>query len=1347
MCEQSAWITRFLLASICVLLLWGNADAQVAHLRTVEEQASGFMVEVTALWPASLSAMLDSLGAAQLTDPVFLALSGQYLSASKTFTLPSLTLPRAQILSSEYDEINLRAANGTDSLIALISQSPLELGRLGMMRKRPAATLEVRLTTYDESRGVLRRYRRLLIRVDYGGAAPSDGLESFAKTAFTSGTNPHLEVTKSVLADGYVFKIPVTTEGIYKIDRATLMSMLEQAGISMSAVNPGQVKLFGNGGEPLPALNSEPRPADLIENPVLVTTSGTSFSELIFFAKGASGWRYNAEAQQWEHYVNPFSKENYYFLKIDTGGEPGKRVESQAFPGYPSARQLRAVTGRYFVEPDEVMWTREGASGHTWVSKQIRSGQRMALFEGVSLPGLTSGTVQYHARVAINSNPVAGVRFESGGSVLAEVTAAPVSTLSETPIANTAETKFSQQISGGPLDLSMSLQNRPNDPQAAIDWIRVLYPKSLRAEDDYLRFSTPAGEAGQFEFVLEGFSQAPLVWDVTEPGNIRQYATRPAGNAHLVQIEVTDGSKPREMVAFIPGVAKVTEGPRRVAQQNLHGIQTYPDFVIVVPDTFRVYADELAEMRRGEGLVVEVVGIDQIFNEFSGGLRDMRAIRDYFKFLYDRGPDDARTLRYALLFGDGHYDFREINQPEYENWIPPYETEETFHPMRSYTSDDYFGLLDDNEGVWAFRFDQAISEERIDIGIGRLPVQSAAEARAVIDKLKHYEDPATYGPWRTRYTFIADDGFNDLAAVNRDSDLHVQNADVVAEELKVTYPNINLQKIYAVSYPREYGTAGWRIPEAERDIKAAINNGTLLVNYSGHGGEDALTQERIFTREHAQLLENFDRLPVFVTATCSFGRWDMDGEQSGAEVLLSNENGGAIALLTTVRTVYTSFDSNTLNVGLNRILNRALFETDENGLPRRLGDAFFETKNEGAGLESNNRKFSLLGDPTMRLGIPAYRAAVKSVNGIDPSGGDAQLKALDRVTVRGEIQHPNGIIDETFEGRVNVTVFDAERTVQLPYNRFMPTPYYTVREDLIWRGDVDVQSGRFEATFVVPKDISYSNQPGRIAIYARADSRQAIGFTDSVLVGGSSANPPQDSQGPKISIFLNDTTFVSGGLTSANPELIVKLEDESGVNTVGAGVGHEMLLILDNDEQNAVNISSFYESEQNSYQRGQVRSPLNQFFSSQSSRQLNPGHHVISVKAWDVLNNSSTATLEFYLTEGEELTLRNVYNYPNPTTGETRFIFEHNQPPGIPARVQVRIYTISGRPVRTIETDEALPGGVLSGSMVQIPWDGRDEDWDPLATGIYLYKLRVEIDGVEGERQVSEMIEKLAIIR
>lgn len=1321
-----------------------SAHGQHVEFRTVEQNESGLVIDVIVEWDATLKTIVDSTGMAAFTPASAGALAMGVLKTSEIYELPSLSLPRATLTGSDYDEIELPAGEGD---LTPFDQEPIYVAGLGVSRDIPQVNLVTRLLTYEG--GTVRRYRRLRVSLSYGRPQQAGAISFATRTA--GDDNPHLAVTESVLSDGVIYKIPITREGVYRIDREFLADL---PGLSLSPddIDPDNVRVYGNGGRSLPALNGVPRPADLVENPVYRTGGGDgsfdSGDAVLFYGNGPNGWTYDATAQAWEHFVHPFSNENYYFIKIDDAG--GASVGQASFPGFADAEVLTRTEGRFFRDFDEFMWSKENGSGHTWVSRTIRTGTTRGLVENQRVPGLAGGSVAYEVLVAIRSNPAARVQFLSGSALIAEERARRTVTQDETaPVAAASVAAFSQEVGSGELlNLSMRLDPQASGaPEAAVDWVRGFYAQDLTASGDTLRFATPGGRTGRLEMVLSGFSTAPQVWDVTDPGSIRRLGLSSSGSTHRIQVQVDDPSNPRELIAFTPARATtpLASTAQQVVNQNLHGLGPHPEFVIVTPEELRPSAEALAEYRAQEGMQVVVSDIQKIYNEFSGGLQDMRAIRDYFKFLYDRDPSGARRLKYALLFGDGHFNFRNLGddtqRPVLQSWIPPYETEESFDPGESYTSDDYFGLLDDSEGIWAWPGLDVASSEQMDISVGRLPIQSADEAAAMIEKIKRYENPQTYGAWRNRYLFVADDGYNGTRATEEIwPDLHTQNVDVVADLIRNEYPRIDVEKVYAISYTREF-LNGWRIPTAKSDILSALNEGVLVMNYAGHGGEFGLAQEEIFTREDAAALQNEDRLPVFVTATCSFGWWDLGREQSGAEVLVLNPNGGAIALMTTVRLVYTSPDLNSLNVGLNRMLSSEMFKLDENGLPRRLGDIMLSTKNTEPGLEGNNRKFNLLGDPTLRLGVAPRSTVVETINGQSISE-QPRLSALDQITVTGSVRGFSDEVDASFNGQLNLTVFDAARRVQLPVQRVMPRDYYTVREDLIWRGIVPVQSGQFEATFVVPKDISYSDDTGRISAYAFNESTHAGGFTENLTVGGTSENPPNDQAGPEIRLFLNDTTFVPGGMTSPEPRLIVKLQDDSGINAVGAGVGHEMLLVVDGDEQNAIDISSRFESDPNSYRSGSVTFPFEDYPAS-----LGDGPHQLSVRAWDVLNNSAAADLDFFVSSVDDLVLRNIYNYPNPTSGQTRFIFDHNQPTGTSADVQIRIYTLAGRPIRTMETDESLPSGVLTAGPVQVLWDGRDEDLNLVASGIYLYKVRVAVDGSDGERHVSEQIEKIAVIR
>lgn len=1319
-------LPRLLSALACsfALLLWlaPVASAQQPQVRTLDADATGRTIEVTMDWERPLRVALDSAGVTTFEPRAFTAAAPGFDEADDLINLPALALPGVQVLASDSEEVPL-PHGAADTLAAM----PLaEVVNLGLFRKQPVVSLRVRLVRYEPESQRLLRYRRVVVRVQY---APTPSGQT---AALRAATNPHLAVDRSVLAEGTVFRFAIPAEGVFRIDRDVITRM----GLDPATVDPAHVRIYGNGNAPLPARNSDPRVADLAENPVVVQGGGDGRFDagdaVLFYARGPQGWTYDAARTAWAHYTHPFSREGAVFVKVTSSA--ARPMESRPYPNS-GAPEVRQTLGRFVAEFDEFMWSKEAGSGLTWFTAPFGPGGTRALLRNSDLPGLAPGQIAYESHTAIRSlnvTPAASIRFEAGGATLIQNSFGSVNAASDAPIARSRVLGFQQTYGGGEFTLGTSVipgAPSPETPTAAVDWVRAFYPQRLDAASGYLRFATPPGQSGPMTLALGGFGSAPEVWDVTDPLVPVRLGVEGGGGAYRVQVAPM-ADQPREIVAFTStAVRRLDAAPRRVAAQNLHAPDVYPDLVIVVPDTFRTHAERLADRRRAQGLRVVVSGVEAIYNEFSGGVPDMRAVRDYFKFLYDRAPDDASRLRYALLFGDGHFDYRNLATTDaaLRNWIFPFQTEESLGTARTFTSDDYFALLDDQEGLLA-------TSERPDVGVGRFPIQTAADAEAILAKMERYEDPATYGDWRTRYLFVADDG---PTPSEHNEDLHVQNADFVAELVKRTSEQVNVGKVYGPSYERVFQTK-FRLPGARRDLIRAIEEGQLAVNYSGHGGPEVLADEEIFTRQDAESLTNFDRLPVFITATCSFGRWDMEEQQSAAEALVLNARGGAVAIFTTVRIVYTSATVTTNNVGVNRYLNVGLFTPGDDGLPPRLGDAMLRMKQSPVGHEENSRKFNLLGDPSLRFGVAPLRVTIDEVAGTALDTTEAQLRALDRVTVRGRVVGTDGTVQATYDGRVNLTVFDSQRRVPLPYVRYMPTPYYLQRNDLIWRGTVDVAAGRFEATFVVPKDISYSNERGFVLAYSASGQTHAAGSTAQVRVGGSVPNPPDDGQGPSVRLFLGDTTFVAGSLVPHDPELIVRLADETGINTAGAGVGHEMLLVINGDERSAVDIGALFEADPGAYASGQVRYRL---------EDLPPGPGTLRVRAWDVLNNSGEASLDFVVSASERLDVRQVLNFPNPMVSGTRFSFEHNQPIGTAARVQIRIYTLTGRPVRTIDEMETLPAGVLGTGRVQVMWDGRDDDGDRLAAGVYLYKVRVEVERDDGSRDVAERIERLAVVR
>ena len=1292
---------------------WSAPSADGPRLRVLSDEPTSVTVEVTATWSMPLA---DALAYALASGVAPVALVGAAVMGRATLSyevaLGARVPPAVEVVSEDVEWVALSA--GQAEALAALAAPAARVENVGELRRELVGSLAVRLLRVDGER--LGRVRRVVLRV------PRPAL----RVAFARGgtPNPHVAVTRSVLADGQWFRVPVAREGVYRLTAAYLRDSLGVAGADLN-----RVQVYGNGGRILPAVTSAPRPADLMEVPTLV-----SGDAVLFFAEGPSWWNYvpslGTTPGRWEHDISPFSDETHYFVRVDAPAP--RRLAAEAFPGWPDAERLATVTSRQFHERDRYNQERDGSgSGLDWMGEEIaRSAAGTTFLDGAAPSGIT-GPVRYRARVAARSNVPTTVTMTSAGQTLATITlSAVVTNASNLDNLLSDRTVDVERPASADLGVTFRASGGAADGRAFLDWVEAVAERTPAAQGGAVRFVTPGGRTGRFEVALEGFASAPEVWDVTEAGSIRRLGVQAAGGAFVVQVEAA--GRPREIVAFDAGgayVSALSRGGTPVANQNLHGLAGSPAYVVVVHPDFAAQAERLAAYRRQhDGLETVVVTTDQVNNEFAAGSTDMRAMRDYMKFLYDRAPDAARLPRYLLLFGDGHFDFRNIGT-EVPNFVPVYETENMFNRTNSYTSDDYFGVLADGDGQW----NNNATNERVQVGIGRLPVRTAEEAENLVDKIELYESPATQGDWRTRATFVGDDQYpNDW-----DKDLHVLNANGTAERLARTDSTITLQKIYAPSYPRVTTAVGARRPAATEAVIRSLNEGTLIWNYSGHGSPENLGDERYFTEDVLTALDNRDRPSIFVTATCSFGKFDIDEEQSMAERVLLLPEGGGIAMFTTVRVVYTSSSpTDVTNYGLNLTLTEEMVSREAGGRPQRLGDILYQTKNTDIGASLNNRKFNLLGDPAMRIGLPERRIAIDA---------PAAFRAFEEATVSGQVLGPDGQPDAAFAGEVDVEVFDALRIVRMPPTPepnlipfFIPRGEYTLQTDALYAGRATVSAGRFSATFRVPQDVSYSGLPAKVVAYARGAGVDGVGASSRAVVSAEAGTRPDDGAGPTVRLFLDDTTFVSGGLARATPVLIARLNDASGINTVGAGVGHELLLTIDGDAATAVDVGRYYTGDLDTYRSGTVRFPL---------ARLAPGPHTARLTAWDAVNNASSAEVAFTVTDAQGLEVRNVFPYPNPTAGPTRFTFEHNLPAGTVARVQVRIFSLAGRPVRTIAGDEALPGGVLPGGLVQIPWDGRDDDLDRLATGIYLYRLRIEADAADGRTETVERVERLAIIR
>jgi hypothetical protein len=1141
--------------------------------------------------------------------------------------------------------------------------------------------------------------------------------------------------TTSVLADGAIYKVAIAASGIHKLSYNFLKNDL---GMDIDNIAPEQIKVYGNTGGPLPYYTEAPREDDLVQNRIWIQGGEDgSFDEgdfLYFYAEGADAWEYREDQAAFYLRKNIYATRNYYFIKVSA--ENGQRVDSRA--SLPQgAYTSSSFDGYDRLEEEKVNvlheWNQAQGSGKHWRGDRFDVVREYDYPEAFDMPNLIESepakiSGQFLGRARSSS------RFfvDIGGQTLESLPAASVSSINSgsdniRPYADSTKIESSVLLSGITGD-KIGFTVRYPHPQGPgdnsegwVDWVQINARRALRMAGNQMDFRDL--RTRDYPSATYELGDAPpnlRIWDITDPLRPVQQEANRNGNTLIFSVEAPTEADFREFVAFNPDAPLLQpEAIGAIPNQNLHALQAV-DMLIVYPPELEQQAERLAEHRAAHnGITVEAVEIGLIYNEFASGRQEPTAVRDFSRMLYDRHDG----FNYLLLFGDGSFDNRDLYGLG-GNMIPTFQEEHfRLNPVRTYPSDDYYGIL------YGFASDPLRGE--LNISLGRLPVKSPEEAAEVVDKIIHYDTaPATLRDWRNRLVFVGDD--NDGAG---DID-HYKDANGIAVDVEEANPAFNLSKIYLDAYPQESTPGGERIPQATEQLNQSIFKGALAITYLGHGGPKGWAQERVLNISNIFSWENLDNLPVFITATCTFAGYDDPTFVTAGEEVLLNPRGGAIGLMTTVRAVYAS-----ANEELTRKAVELLFSKDDQGRPRTLGDAFRAGKNA---LTSNfdidnSRKFALLADPATPLAMPIYNVSTTAINEAPASTGSPDtLRALQEVTISGEVTDQSGQRIEDFNGIIYPTIFDKRQQVSTLGQGANDTYRYEIQNNIIFKGRASVSNGRFEFSFVVPKDINYELGYGKISYYA-ADEAQMVDAADSyneILIGGTDPNAISDSQGPQVEVYMNTEDFVFGSVVDATPTLLVQLSDDNGINVVGNSIGHDLEGILNDDTQNTYLLNDFYESALDDYTAGEVRYPL---------EELPEGRHRFRVKAWDVANNSSEGYTEFVVASTEEVALQQVLNYPNPFTDRTCFQFDHNLA-NQQIEVMVQIYTVSGRLVKTLRAQMFSDGALRQDDCIE--WDGRDDFGDQLARGVYLYKVKVRAANTSGTARSGESdFEKLVILK
>lgn len=1186
----------------------------------------------------------------------------------------------------------------------------------GYVRELLIQNLIVSPIQYYPLQNKIRLYKEIIFRIRFSNSQiSSKPVDNFLRGVVInfdiakfwnkeSSKTAKINVSNSVLANGKWVRFETPEEGIYRITR----SQLSNFGIDPNTVDPRTIKIYNNGGKVLPELQTAPRPIDLVENAILVIGEEDGrFDQndyILFYGRGTNFFDYDTDGRTIKRFKHPYSNQNYYW--ITSGGSNGKRMDKKSSLSQTPDYYQTSTVAFAFKEDDKINL---GKTGRQWFGDDFSQAILQRVYMNSLEARIQSEPVKYNVRFIVGSSTNLSLTIlENGNQVISQQLSGYG--VAKYQVGRSHELNFSYNgnIPNNLSSLTFRINPSASTSVGYLDYFVIEYKRELRALNDFLTiFSDEVN--GVVEYNLSNFSTSNInVFDVTDFANVKLVDNASVSGGNFIFRALESANQRSKYVAVESGKFRTPSNPVEISNSNLRGESTGAKFIIITHKNFLDAANRLKNYRETQtnpAISTIVVDVEKIFNEFSGGLMDVTAIRDYIKYAYDNWTTKPE---YVLLFGKGTYDYKNIEGFS-DNFVPTWQSEESLiliYNADSYTTDDFFGRVNGTDNF-------------VDLAIGRIPARSLTEISNYIDKIVKYEKSSDRTPWKNLITLVSDDGWT---SSGDDTALHTRPNEDIS---KLSYmQSFDFNKIYLAAYTPVITSGGRRKPEVNEKIISSINEGTVYLNFIGHGNPEVWTHEIVFEKTVSIPQLKNDRLFVLGTFTCDFGYFDIPNYQSGGEQLVLVKDYGAIAAFTAARLVFAGE-----NEALNKSFINNLFNSprDTMDLSVTLGKAIFLTKSTRASV--NDQKYVLLGDPTLRLNIPVLRSIIDSVNG-QTLTNDVQIKALSKVKIDGRVVNPDNSTKTDFNGEAILTVFDSERDVPLPEISPNPNNPFTmsVQNSIIFRGRISITNGHFSTEFYVPKDISYENKNGKINLYFFDQQNDGVGFTKRIIVGGTDSSVANDGKGPEIEIFFDDEKFDRAYLVGTSPLLIVKLTDETGLNTTGAGIGHKLEGILNEQVNNPIDFTNYFTSDLDA---GGKSGKIEYQFS-----RLENGDYSIQVKAWDIFNNFSTERSYFSVVGDDDLVVRDIYNYPNPFSGRTTFTFQQNL--SEPINVKIKIYSIAGRMIKEIERAN------ISERFVTIDWDGRDADGNELANGTYLYKIIVKTSVSE---TTKSFLGKLAIVR
>jgi hypothetical protein len=1132
---------------------------------------------------------------------------------------------------------------------------------------------------------------------------------------------------ESILKTGNIYQISISQRGVYQIKTDFLRTQLK---IDPAGIDPRTIKLFAGQAGMLPNATNLPFIDDLEEIPLKIFGEEDGKWDpndfLVFYAEGPNSWVENRESQTFTYKNNFYSNVQYLYFTLSP--QNGKRMVNQKRAPEPPV--FSGESDQYAVLEEEKVnlleaWESAEGSGNEWYGDLFKNVREYKYTNTFQFPGIVPAFLtKVKGSMVLRSLEASTFSITFNDKTIRSNPAQPVSRL-EGEFANIEDYVKSAELTGSlnlteekiNVTVSYPFPRSPNDgSQGWLDYIEI----NTRCKIKWVNTPIFLSDWNSIKENISGFSienaSADLqIWDITQPFDLSTMTGTNESNTTRFSYQAE--GKLKKFIVFKPdNTLPVPTFTGKINNQNIHATPSV-NMLILCPQAFEKAAKRLAEHRVNQNkLKVSVITIESIYHEFSSGKPDPAAIRNFAKMVYQKD----NKLRYLLLFGDGSYDHKNINK-QGNNFIPTFQRD-SYNPLYAFPSDDFYGILETPENIDPLT-------GRLLLAIGRLPVKSLQESESIVDKIIRYDkQPEAFDEWRNRMVFVADD---------EDGNLHLADTDAIAEKMQGQQPSLNLEKIYLDAYTQVSTSGGNRFPEVTESINQSIFRGALTVTYLGHGSPKGWAQERVLTIPDILNWKNRFKMPLLITATCSFTAYDDPGFISGGEEAFLNSNGGAIGLLTTVRAVFANQNAELTEQSLYALFKR------RNGEISSIGEALREAKNSlsGSFITINSRKYALIGDPAQKLAIPFRKVVTTQINSkpIDANNPADTLGALSKVQFSGIIVDESNTVLENFNGFVKPAIFDkASINKTLGQDNGSYEVEYITQKNMLFSGNASVKNGRFSFSFVVPKDINYQIGSGKISYYALSDNKteDAAGFFNQFLIGGTSANNLIDTKGPEISLYLNNTSFSDGDLTHPNPLLIVNLKDENGINVVGNSIGHDIEAVLNENTKNTFVLNDFYSGVLDKPNQGEVRYPF---------KNLLEGPYKLNVKAWDVANNATEESLNFIVSNDARIALKNVLNYPNPFTDKTCFQFNHNMG-NTPLDVRIDIFTVTGQRVKTLEG--IWTGGEKPALSDCISWDGRDDFGDPIARGVYLYRVQVSSSGNSGQTISGESkFEKLVLLK